>query len=106
MPKDYSLAVTPANELRRPQNAMSDEWVKSFLRRALIGHVATRWDDRPFTPAHAVRCWITPTAFWYDEMQHALIFHSNLVGRIRATPCPRFARGRAWRQRTTRASML
>ena len=75
MPKDYSLYVTPANEQRRPKNAMSDEWVKDFLRRAAIGHVATRWDDQPF---------ITPTSFWYDEAQHAIIFHSNIVGRIRA----------------------
>ena len=34
MPKDYSLDVTPANEQRRPKNAMSDAWVKDFLRRA------------------------------------------------------------------------
>ena len=75
MPKDYSLDVTPANEQRRKENAMSDEWVKDFLRRAAIGHIATRWGDQPF---------ITPTSFWYDEAQHAIIFHSNLVGRIRA----------------------
>ncbi|NTU65289.1 MAG: pyridoxamine 5'-phosphate oxidase family protein [Chloroflexi bacterium] len=75
MPKDYSPAVTPVNEQRRPKNAMSDEWVKDFLRRAAIGHVATRWDDQPF---------ITPTSFWYDEAQQAIIIHSNIVGRIRA----------------------
>ncbi len=97
MAKDYALNVTPANEQRRPKNAMSDEWVKDFLHRALIGHVATRWDDQPF---------ITPTSFWYDEARHAIVFHSNVVGRIRATPCPRFARGRAWRQRTARTSLL
>jgi nitroimidazol reductase NimA-like FMN-containing flavoprotein (pyridoxamine 5'-phosphate oxidase superfamily) len=75
MPKDYSLDVTSANQQRRKENAMIDEWVKDFLRRAAIGHVATHWDDQPF---------ITPTSFWYDEAQHAIIFHSNLVGRIRA----------------------
>jgi nitroimidazol reductase NimA-like FMN-containing flavoprotein (pyridoxamine 5'-phosphate oxidase superfamily) len=75
VPKNYVLDVTPATEQRRKENAMSDEWVKDFLRRAAIGHVATRWDDQPF---------ITPTSFWYDEAQHAIIFHSNLVGRIRA----------------------
>ena len=75
MPKDYSLAVTPANEQRRPRNAMSDEWVKEFLRRAPIGHVATRWDDQPF---------ITPTNFWYDPSRHVIYFHSNIVGRMRA----------------------
>jgi uncharacterized protein len=75
MPKDYSPNITLANEQRRKENAMSDEWVKAFLRRAAIGHVATRWDDQPF---------ITPTTFWYDETQHTIIFHSNIVGRIRA----------------------
>jgi nitroimidazol reductase NimA-like FMN-containing flavoprotein (pyridoxamine 5'-phosphate oxidase superfamily) len=75
VPKNYALDVTPANQQRRKENAMSDEWVKDFLCRAAIGHIATRWDDQPF---------ITPTSFWYDEAQHAIIFHSNLVGRIRA----------------------
>ncbi len=81
MPKDYAhrrwdaLNVTPANEQRRPKNAMSDEWVKDFLRRTHIGHIATHWDDQPF---------ITPTSFWYDEAQHAIIFHSNIVGRTHA----------------------
>jgi hypothetical protein len=31
MPKDYALAVTPANEQRRFPNVMGDEWVKDFL---------------------------------------------------------------------------
>jgi hypothetical protein len=75
MPKDYSLSVTPANEQRRPKNALSDEWVKEFLRRAVVGHVATHWDDQPF---------ITPTNFWYDPSRHVIYFHSNIVGRIRA----------------------
>jgi uncharacterized protein len=75
MPKNYVLDVTPANKQRRPENAMSDEWVQEFLSRAQIGHVATRWDEQPF---------ITPTSFWYDEAQHAIIFHSNIVGRLRA----------------------
>ena len=75
MPKDYSLDVTPANAQRRSENAMSAEWTREFLKRAHIGHVATRWDERPF---------ITPTNFWYDAERHAIYFHSNLVGRIRA----------------------
>ncbi len=75
MPKDYALTVTPANEQRRPKNALSDEGVKDFLRRARIGHVATRWDDQPF---------ITPTNFWYDPSRQVIYFHSNIVGRIRA----------------------
>src|SRR5574337_1062542 len=75
MPKDYSLATTPANEQRRPEYACDDEWTRAFLGRARLGHVATRWDDQPF---------LTPTTFWYDSEQRAIYFHSNLVGRVRA----------------------
>ena len=75
MPKNYNLDVTPANQQRRKENAMTDEWTRAFLLRASIGHVATRWDDQPF---------ITPTNFWYDVDRHAIYFHSNIVGRIRA----------------------
>ena len=75
MPKNYNLDVTPANQQRRRENAMSDEWTREFMQRASIGHVATRWDDQPF---------ITPTNFWYDAERHVIYFHSNLVGRIRA----------------------
>ena len=75
MPKDYNLEVTPANEQRRKELAQSDEWIRAFLQRALIGHVATRCDDQPF---------ITPTNFWYDPDRHEIYFHSNIVGRIRA----------------------
>jgi uncharacterized protein len=75
MPKNYSLAVTPANAQRRPGNAQSDEWTREFLSRAHLGHVATRWDEQPF---------ITPTTFWYDPSRHVIYFHSNIVGRMRA----------------------
>jgi nitroimidazol reductase NimA-like FMN-containing flavoprotein (pyridoxamine 5'-phosphate oxidase superfamily) len=75
MPKDYSLHVTPANEQRRYEYAQDDAWIKDFLGRTKIGHVATRWDDQPF---------ITPTTFWFDAERHAIVFHSNVVGRVRA----------------------
>ena len=75
MSKDYRLAVTPANEQRRPENARDDDWTRAFLVRARVGHVATRWDDQPF---------ITPTTFWYDPERREIYFHSNLVGRVRA----------------------
>jgi nitroimidazol reductase NimA-like FMN-containing flavoprotein (pyridoxamine 5'-phosphate oxidase superfamily) len=73
--KDYSLQVTPANAQRRPEYAQDDVWIREFLGRASTGHVATRWDDQPF---------ITPTNFWYDAERHEIIFHSNIVGRVRA----------------------
>ena len=75
MPKDYSLDVTPANAQRIPEHARDDAWIRDFLRRARVGDIATRWDDQPF---------ITPTTFWYDEERHEIIFHSNIVGRVRA----------------------
>ena len=75
MPKDYSLDKTPANAQRRREYAQEDGWIKEFLRRAQIGHVATRWDEQPF---------ITPTNFWYDPERNEIYFHSNIVGRVRA----------------------
>jgi hypothetical protein len=75
MAKDYRLEVTPANAQRLPQYARDDGWIRDFLRRTNVGHIATRWDDQPF---------ITPTTFWYDEQRHEIVFHSNIVGRVRA----------------------
>lgn len=75
MPKDYDPSVTPANVQRRPEHAQSDEWVRDFLGRAQVGHIATQWDDQPF---------INPTLFWFDPAHHELYFHSNVVGRVRA----------------------
>jgi len=75
MPKDFSLTATPPSAQRMPEYARDDEWIRDFLHHAQIGHVATRWDDQPF---------ITPTTFWYDQKRHQIVFHSNLVGRVRA----------------------
>lgn len=75
MPRDYSPAVTPPSLARRPELAMDAAHITAFLGRARLGHIATAWDGQPF---------INPTTFWYDISQHRLIFHSNLVGRMRA----------------------
>ena len=75
MPKDYSLDITPANAQRRAEYAQGDDWIRDFLRRAPIGHIATRWDEQPF---------ITPSLFWYDPERQAIYFHSNISGRVRA----------------------
>lgn len=75
MPKDYDPSVTPANAQRRPEHAQSDEWVRGFLGRAPVGHIATHWGDQPF---------INPTLFWFDPAHHEIYFHSNVVGRVRA----------------------
>ena len=75
MPKDYSLEESPANAQRIAEYARDDGWIREFLSRMQNGRIATRWDDQPF---------ITPTTVWYDEERHEIIFHSGLVGRMRA----------------------
>jgi len=76
VPREYSLSSqSPTAGQRLPEYAQDDEWVRAFLRVAQIGRVATAWDDQPF---------VTPTTFWYDEANQRIIFHSNLVGRVRA----------------------
>lgn len=72
---NYNLDQRPPNQQRRPQLARDDAWIGAFLKAAPIGHIATRWEDQPF---------ITPSTFWYDEAQHRIVFHSNLIGRVRA----------------------
>jgi len=72
---NYNLDQRPPHQQRRPQNAQDDAWIRDFLRTAPIGHIATRWGDQPF---------ITPSTFWYDEASHRIVFHSNVLGRVRA----------------------
>ncbi len=75
MPKDYNFSAAPPNAQRRPEHAQSDEWVRHFLGRAQIGHIATRWGEQPF---------LNPTTFWYDPDRNEIYFHSNVLGRVRA----------------------
>lgn len=72
---ETNINLTPVNKQRLPEYEQDNIWIVEFLRRSKIGHIATRWDEQPF---------ITPSTFWYDEEQHEIIFHSNIVGRIRA----------------------
>jgi uncharacterized protein len=74
MPIDYST-VRPAGHQRLPEHKRDDVWIKSFLRRSIIGHVGHLSGDQPF---------ITPTNFWFDEENHRIIFHSNITGRTRS----------------------
>jgi uncharacterized protein len=71
----YDLNVHPANKQRRPENRQDDAFVKAMLHRCQICRIATRWENQPF---------ITPTNYFYDEANHRVIFHSNVVGRLRA----------------------
>ena len=81
MPRNYALDSTPANKMRRGELALDDEWIRQFLAEAQVGYLATAWDDQPF---------ITPTNFWYAAERQEIYFHTNLTGRLRATP---FSRG-------------
>lgn len=75
MPKDYNLDFTRPNAQRIQEYAQDDDWIRDFLRQSSIGHIATRWDEQPF---------ITPSTFWHDPERHAIYFHSNITGRVRA----------------------
>ena len=75
MTKNYSLDITPPSEIRRSEYACDDDWIREFLCRAEVAHIATRWDDQPF---------ITPILFWYDQEHHEIYFHTNITGRLRA----------------------
>jgi nitroimidazol reductase NimA-like FMN-containing flavoprotein (pyridoxamine 5'-phosphate oxidase superfamily) len=66
---------SPTAFQRRPRLTKDDDWIRSFLKQAQVGHIATCVDDQPF---------LNPTTFWYDEENHQVVFHSNLAGRIRS----------------------
>ena len=74
MPRNYENQ-SPSAFQRRQHLTKDDEWIRSFLKEAQVGHIATSVDGRPF---------INPTTFWYDEENHQIIFHSNVAGRIRS----------------------
>lgn len=74
MPRDFQNA-SPTAFQRLPEYQRDDNWIRAFLREARVGHIASTRDGQPF---------INPTAFWFDEENHQIIFHSNIVGRIRS----------------------
>ena len=74
MPRDFT-GQPPTAFQRRPHLTRDDAWIKAFLKEARVGHIATSVDGQPF---------ITPTTFWFDEENHQVAFHSNVVGRIRS----------------------
>ncbi len=76
MPRDYSLdQQKPTVHQRLPKYKRGEEWIRNFLHRGQIAHIASLWDDQPF---------VTPSTFFYDEAGNRLIFHSNIAGRVRA----------------------
>lgn len=74
MPRDYSNQAPIAFQ-RRPHLTRDDDWIRGFLQKAKIGHIASSMDGQPF---------INPTMFWFDEEHHQIVFHSNVAGRIRS----------------------
>ena len=74
MPFDYN-SLEPTEHQRLPEYKRDDAWIRTFLNRGIIGHVAHVNGSQPF---------ITPTNFWYDESKHRIIFHSNHSGRTRS----------------------
>ena len=74
MPRDYSNQ-SPIAFQRRPHLTQDDEWIRSFLHKTRIGHIASSVEGQPF---------INPTTFWFDEANHQIVFHSNVAGRIRS----------------------
>lgn len=74
MPREYK-SQPPTAFQRRPHLTKDDQWIRSFLREAKIGRVATSSDEQPF---------INTTTFWLDEENHQIVFHSNVAGRIRS----------------------
>jgi len=75
MPRDYQNE-SPTAFQRLPEYQRDDEWIRSFLREAKVGHIASaRRNGQLF---------LNPTTFWFDEAHHQIIFHSNVAGRIRS----------------------
>lgn len=74
MPTNDHPSEPPPYKMRRPELARDDAWVRDFLGRVQVGHIATESDGQPF---------LTPTIFWYDPARHAIYFHSNITGRVR-----------------------
>ncbi len=76
MPRDYSLKKNlPTAHQRKPQYTRGDSWIRAFLHRGHVAHIATVSDGQPF---------VTPTNYYFDEPGHRLIFHSNITGRLRS----------------------
>jgi len=74
MPRDYQNE-SPAAFQRLPDYQRDDAWIRAFLHRVQVGHIASAQDGQPF---------LNPTTFWFDETKHQIIFHSNVAGRVRS----------------------
>jgi nitroimidazol reductase NimA-like FMN-containing flavoprotein (pyridoxamine 5'-phosphate oxidase superfamily) len=75
--KNFDPTIRKPTEPRqnRLHLVQGDDWIKAFLHQAQTATISTSWDDLPFS---------NMTLFWYDEPNHRIIFHSNVMGRVRA----------------------
>ncbi|SEJ11055.1 hypothetical protein SAMN04488058_10428 [Deinococcus reticulitermitis] len=65
---------------RRPQNRQGDDWTEALLLRGKIARIATLWQGED----GAAFPFITPLAYAYRPERRDLVYHTNLVGRLRA----------------------
>lgn len=65
---------------RRPQNRQDDAWIRDLLLRGRVARIATVWqaEDGAAWP------FITPLAYVYRPERSDLVYHTNVVGRLRA----------------------
>jgi len=75
MTRNYE-SQSPAAFQRLPEFKKEEEWIRAFLHKAKVGHIATAWDNQPL---------LNPSTFWFDEENQRIIFHSNIAGRIRSS---------------------
>ncbi len=71
----HDPAVRDPSASRRPQNRRDDAWIRALLERVQVCRVASSWDGFPF---------VNPTTFVYRPATHDIVYHSNIVGRVRA----------------------
>jgi nitroimidazol reductase NimA-like FMN-containing flavoprotein (pyridoxamine 5'-phosphate oxidase superfamily) len=74
MPRNYE-DQSPVSRQRLPEYTRDEDWIRAFLREAMVGHIASSPSEQPF---------LNPSTFWFDEGDHRIIFHSNARGRIRS----------------------
>ncbi|MBZ9749534.1 pyridoxamine 5'-phosphate oxidase family protein [Deinococcus sp. HMF7604] len=76
----YDPAQRDPSLSRRPQNRRDDAWIEALLTRAPLGRVATVYQDE----TGQVWPFVTPLAFAYRPESLDLVYHTNVVGRLRA----------------------
>lgn len=74
MPREYENQKPNAFQ-RLPEYTRDDAWIKALLHRGQIARIASRFDANLF---------INTSTFLYLEAEKRIIFHSNIVGRVRA----------------------